>query len=98
MVLPDLHLLVHDVSDLLLCSCFILCDAALVRVDSSSQRLLCVHTASLERDPESAAGLWLYIKAGWGHRVGCRMQDLRLCGAAETQLPPQRERLPGYRS
>lgn len=51
-----------------------LLDAILVRVDSSSQRLLCVCTVSLERDPESAVGPWLCIKAGWASRW-CRIQD-----------------------
>lgn len=47
----------------------------MVRVDSSSQRMLCVHSASLERDPEAAAGLWLCIKAGRGVVMvaGCRI-------------------------
>lgn len=60
--------------------------AILVRVDSSSQRLLCVRTVSLERDLESAVGLWLCIKAGWASRW-CRQ---------ETQLLQQLELLPGY--
>lgn len=56
-----------------------------VRVNSSSQRLLCVRTVSLERDLESAVGLWLCIKAGWAP-CWCRQ---------ETQLLQQLEFLPG---
>ena len=44
----------------------------LVRVDSSSQRR--VRTVSLERDPESAVGLWLCVKAGWAS-CWCRIHD-----------------------
>lgn len=66
-----------------------LLDAVLVRVDSSSQRLLCVRTVSLERDPESAVGLWLCIKAGW---ASCWVQD------TGSRLLPQLDLLPGYSS
>lgn len=68
MALSDLHLLVHDVSDLF----FFFFLIVLVRVDSSSQR--CVRTVSLERDPESAVGLWLCVKAGWAS-CWCRIHD-----------------------
>lgn len=69
--------------------------AILVRVDSSSQRLLGVGARSLERDPESAVGPWRCIRAGWAGVVLVQDAGSRLRRAAETQLLPL---LPGCSS
>lgn len=67
-------------------------DAVLVRVDSSSQSVFVQ-----ERDPESAVGLWLCIRAGWAS-CWCRIQDPGSVVLLRHSSFPQLELLPGYSS